>query len=96
MIASGSIREHMEVVGSDGKHIGKVDHVLGDSIELTMRCRSTGHRRRSQGSLGRSASEALIVQIRAPSGNRAALFAARYRAAIKGTALRISLAPRAS
>lgn len=35
MIQANSIREHMEVVGSDGKHIGKVDHVRGDEIELT-------------------------------------------------------------
>ncbi len=35
MIQSSSIREHMEVVGSDGKHVGKVDHVKGDEIELT-------------------------------------------------------------
>jgi hypothetical protein len=25
----------MEVVGSDGKHIGKVDHVLGSDLQLT-------------------------------------------------------------
>lgn len=35
MIEFSSIREHMEVVGSDGKHIGKVDHVLGSDLELT-------------------------------------------------------------
>ena len=35
MIESGSIREHMEVVGADGKHIGKVDHVRGGDIQLT-------------------------------------------------------------
>lgn len=28
------IREHMEVIGSDGGHIGRVDHVIGDDIEL--------------------------------------------------------------
>ena len=28
------IREHMEVVGSDGGHVGRVDHVVGDDIEL--------------------------------------------------------------
>lgn len=28
------IREHMEVVGSDGGHVGRVDHVIGDEIEL--------------------------------------------------------------
>lgn len=34
MIQASEIREHMEVVGSDGGHVGKVDHVLGDQIEL--------------------------------------------------------------
>ena len=34
MIEATRIREHMEVVGSDGKHVGKVDHVLGGEIEL--------------------------------------------------------------
>ncbi|MBA4012141.1 MAG: hypothetical protein C0481_09780 [Phenylobacterium sp.] len=28
------IREHMEVIGSDGGHIGRVDHVVGTDIEL--------------------------------------------------------------
>ncbi|MDB5454519.1 MAG: hypothetical protein JWP92_104 [Caulobacter sp.] len=28
------IREHMEVVGSDGGHVGRVDHVVGVEIEL--------------------------------------------------------------
>ncbi len=28
------IREHLEVVGSDGGHVGRVDHVIGDQIEL--------------------------------------------------------------
>jgi hypothetical protein len=35
MIDGTTIRSHMEVVGSDGKHIGKVDHVIGNEIELT-------------------------------------------------------------
>jgi hypothetical protein len=35
MIDGTQIREHMEVVGSDGKHIGKIDHVRGNEIELT-------------------------------------------------------------
>ena len=26
------IREHMEVIGSDGGHVGRVDHVVGDDI----------------------------------------------------------------
>ena len=34
MIQTSLIREHMEVIGSDGGHVGRVDHVLGDEIEL--------------------------------------------------------------
>ena len=34
MISASQIREHMEVVGSDGRHVGRVDHVQGDDIEL--------------------------------------------------------------
>lgn len=34
MIQASQIREHMEVVGSDGGHVGKVDHVMGTDIEL--------------------------------------------------------------
>ena len=32
---AGKIREHMEVIGADGVHIGTVDRVDGDSIKLT-------------------------------------------------------------
>ena len=28
------IRDHMEVIGSDGGHVGRVDHVVGQEIEL--------------------------------------------------------------
>lgn len=34
MVDAGSIRERMEVVGSDGEHVGRVDHVIGREIEL--------------------------------------------------------------
>ena len=34
MIDGSRIKEHMEVVGADGHHLGKVDHVLGNDIEL--------------------------------------------------------------
>jgi len=34
MITSDSIQKHMEVVGSDGGHVGRVDHVKGDVLEL--------------------------------------------------------------
>ena len=30
-----NIREHMDVIGADGVHIGTVDHVEGDRIKLT-------------------------------------------------------------
>jgi len=29
------IKEHMEVVGTDSKHVGIVDHLDGDRIKLT-------------------------------------------------------------
>lgn len=32
---ASSIREHMEVVGNDGRHVGTVDKVEGDRIKLT-------------------------------------------------------------
>ncbi|MDB5474952.1 MAG: hypothetical protein JWP49_463 [Phenylobacterium sp.] len=34
MIQPSEIHEHMEVIGSDGGHVGRVDHVMGDEIEL--------------------------------------------------------------
>lgn len=34
MINPDNIEEKMEVIGSDGKHVGRVDHVLGGEIEL--------------------------------------------------------------
>lgn len=34
MTDASNIREHMEVIGSDEKHVGRVDHVLGTDIEL--------------------------------------------------------------
>lgn len=35
MIQTTGILEHMDVVGSDGGHVGRVDKVMGDEIELT-------------------------------------------------------------
>ena len=35
MVDLSQIREHMEVIGADGVHIGTVDHVEGDRIKLT-------------------------------------------------------------
>jgi hypothetical protein len=34
MVDLALIKEHLEVVGSDGGHVGRVDHVNGDQIEL--------------------------------------------------------------
>jgi hypothetical protein len=35
MASTGTIREHMEVIGADGVHVGTVDKVEGDRIKLT-------------------------------------------------------------
>jgi hypothetical protein len=35
MVDSSQIKEHAEVIGADGVHLGTVDHVDGDRIKLT-------------------------------------------------------------
>ncbi len=36
MVQASQVRKHMEVKGSDGKHVGTVDHMEGsDKIKLT-------------------------------------------------------------
>ncbi|HSQ96150.1 MAG TPA: DUF2171 domain-containing protein [Croceibacterium sp.] len=35
MADANAIKEHMEVIGADGVHVGTVDHVDGDRIKLT-------------------------------------------------------------
>lgn len=37
MTDASQIREHMEVIGADGVHVGIVDHVDGRRIKLTKR-----------------------------------------------------------
>ena len=35
MAGFDDIKEHMEVIGADGVHVGTVDHLDGDRIKLT-------------------------------------------------------------
>lgn len=35
MTDTSAIKEHMEVIGADGVHVGTVDHVEGNRIKLT-------------------------------------------------------------
>ena len=35
MVDASQIKEHAEVIGADGVHVGTVDHVDGDRIKLT-------------------------------------------------------------
>lgn len=45
MVKPSDIREHMEVVGSDGKHVGTVDHLEGaNRIKLTKQDPNAGGR----------------------------------------------------
>ena len=41
--ASQDIREHMEIIGADGVHVGTVDKVEGDRIKLTKHDSGGGH-----------------------------------------------------
>ena len=34
MVDVSTIKEHLEVIGSDGEHVGRVDKVMGEQIEL--------------------------------------------------------------
>lgn len=38
-----NIKEHMKVVGNDGKHVGTVDRVEGERIKLTKTDAPAGH-----------------------------------------------------
>jgi hypothetical protein len=42
MINPSQIREHMEIRGSDGGHVGTVDRVEGDRIKLTQSDSASG------------------------------------------------------
>jgi hypothetical protein len=35
MVDTSLIKDHMEVIGADGVHVGTVDHLDGDRIKLT-------------------------------------------------------------
>ena len=43
MINASQIQEHAEVIGSDGVHVGTVDHVEGGRIKLTKSDNPAGH-----------------------------------------------------
>ena len=40
MTDASAIKEHMEVIGADGVHVGTVDRVEGDHIKLTKKSSS--------------------------------------------------------
>ncbi len=42
---AGKIREHMEIIGADGVHVGTVDRVDGDNIKLTKKDSGEGSHR---------------------------------------------------
>ncbi len=42
MVEASHIREHATVVGSDGGHVGTVDHVDGGEIKLTKKDSDAG------------------------------------------------------
>ena len=68
MIEAGNIREHMEVIGADGVHLGTVDHVDGDRIKLTRE--DSGDRQHHYVSLGLVADiEGEVVRLSASAAN---------------------------
>lgn len=68
MIEAGRIKEHMEVIGADGVHLGTVDHVDGDRIKLTKQ--DSGDRHHHYVSLGLVADiEGEVVRLSANAAN---------------------------
>ncbi|WP_102958273.1 DUF2171 domain-containing protein [Mangrovicella endophytica] len=45
MADASGIKEHMDVIGADGVHVGTVDRVEGDRIKLTKNDSGEGHHR---------------------------------------------------
>ena len=45
------IKEHAEVIGADGVHVGTVDHVDGDRLKLTKKDSSDEHHHYIDGGL---------------------------------------------
>ncbi|GGD43000.1 DUF2171 domain-containing protein [Aureimonas glaciei] len=45
MTDASKIKEHMEVIGADGVHVGTVDHVEGQRIKLTKKDSGEGAHR---------------------------------------------------
>ena len=43
MVDTSAIKEHMEVIGADGVHLGTVDKVEGDRIKLTKKDSGATH-----------------------------------------------------
>jgi hypothetical protein len=43
MAVASDIKEHAEVIGADGVHVGTVDKVEGDRIKLTKKDSGQGH-----------------------------------------------------
>ncbi|QJU58716.1 DUF2171 domain-containing protein [Sphingomonas sp. AP4-R1] len=42
MFEKSQIKEHMEVIGADGVHVGTVDHLDGERIKLTKKDSGAG------------------------------------------------------
>jgi len=42
MADASAIKDHMDVIGADGVHVGTVDHIDGDRIKLTKADSGTG------------------------------------------------------
>lgn len=42
MVNASDIKEHMEIVGADGVHVGKVDHMDGERIKMVRKDEAHG------------------------------------------------------
>lgn len=71
-VSPAQIKEHMEVKGSDGAHVGTVDKVKGDRIELTKNDPSAGgvHHELPLASVSAVAGDAVTLSMTASDAKR--------------------------
>jgi len=69
MVDATLIKEHMEIVGADGVHVGTVDHLDGtDRIKLTQKDPASGGRHHWL-HLDQVESVSDVVKLRVPANN---------------------------
>jgi hypothetical protein len=76
MVNVAQIKEHMEIKGSDGAHVGTVDKIEGDRVKLTKSDPASGgeHHYISVGMIDEIKGDAVCLNKTAAEARRAMMF----------------------